>query len=946
MASFDPKSTSATTTEELSAGARLDRYVVLSTLSRDHSSSAYVALDPSLGRKVTLRVIRQAPISGDDTVHLRFVHESQALAQLAHPNVVAIHDAGTVDGRDFMAMEFIEGQPLRAWLETSRPGPMAIVDAFVAAGRGLSAAHAKGIVHRDFRAEHVLVGRDGRVRLTNFAVAPSAEPPPRALEAPRLDDGGALGALLTWAPEQLATGLTDARSDQFTFCVALFTALFGRHPFVEPQHLSSPAACSAAIAHGVVREPPRRALSALSASQRRALLRGLRPDPALRHASMDELLAGLSRRPVVTAARVALAATALALALTFGALWLRTRAESEARCTGAERLFAGVWDDALRPRVERAFAETHVPYAATAFAASARSLDGIKVAWVASYVENCSATQLRFEQSARAMDVRRACLLRRLEEVRAVTQLFVHADAQVVERSLSMASQHRAWWHECEDTEALLNGEVLSSDSVLRERVEGVRAQLGAARALETAGKYDLGIAAAQAARDEALKLSFFTVRAEASHRLASLLSLRKRGADAEAALREGLAESERARNDRLRAELLVLAVRVLGYQLRDFSSAETYEFLASAAVARVGDTALRSDLFGARADLLLVEEKNSAALAAIRSSIGLLEALGADETSSRAARYNSLGMTLSETGDYAEAERALETSIALYRSIHGPAHPQATVPLYALGQLQSFVGRPEEALASLGAVIEVRAAAFGPDDPALAMPRVDVGEVLGQLGRFSEAETEIRLALEIWRKAGTLQARDESMAMFALGELAARQEHWAESELRHRRALELRLIEKGPHSPSVANVRDALGRALTGRGEFALGLEQHRQAMGIYRERVDEKAPILNEALFGQASALLGLGRAGEALPLIERALALTEPVGADKALWPHMKLCLAQIIAATRGDTLRARRLALEAQRLVGADPASAAVSKRIEAFLASLGEARRRR
>ncbi len=311
------------------------RYVVERELGSGGMGSVYAAYDPELGRKVAIKLIRPVGPERTDPAQrrARLLREAQALAQVAHPNVIAIHDVGTFEGQVFIAMEYVEGSTLTDWLTDERRTCSEIVAVFVQAGRGLAAAHAQGIVHRDFKPDNVWIGEDGRARVLDFGLAratwtcigtePSraggetgerTTPSPRVpmLGAQLTEPGGFLGTPAYMAPEQLGGGRVDARTDQFSFCVALHQALHGELPFAADRASDAPTA----IAQRRTSEGP--SARGVPASLRRALRRGLSPDPADRFDSMDRLLDELERRPVATRRRVLLAG-ALALLAT-GAL--------------------------------------------------------------------------------------------------------------------------------------------------------------------------------------------------------------------------------------------------------------------------------------------------------------------------------------------------------------------------------------------------------------------------------------------------------------------------------------------------------------------------------------------------------------------------------------------------------------------------------------------------
>ncbi|MHB8878701.1 MAG: protein kinase domain-containing protein, partial [Myxococcaceae bacterium] len=247
----------ATAPATMPKGASIGRYIVIEVLGIGGMGVVYAAYDPQLDRKVALKLLRPdvEPAGGAEESRLRLIREARAAARLSHPNVVAVHEVGTVDDQVYVAMEYVDGGTLTSWVaERLRPW-REIVEVFVRAGRGLATAHAAGLVHRDFKLENVLIGKDGRVRVTDFglarlegesapAVAVGVSP---ALFEPGLTRSGmVMGTPAYMAPEQLRGGKADARSDQFSFCVALYMALYGQRPFEG----NTPAALEAASSSG------------------------------------------------------------------------------------------------------------------------------------------------------------------------------------------------------------------------------------------------------------------------------------------------------------------------------------------------------------------------------------------------------------------------------------------------------------------------------------------------------------------------------------------------------------------------------------------------------------------------------------------------------------------------------------------------------------------------
>jgi predicted Ser/Thr protein kinase len=343
-------------------GASLGRYRLERELGEGGMGVVHAAFDPDLERRIALKVLRVATpaIEAKD----RLLREARAMARLSHPNVVTVHEVGTANGRDYVAMELITGETLADWLRAEPRRTADIVASFIAAGRGLAAAHAAGIVHRDFKPHNVLRSRDGRIVVTDFGlaretqVALPAAGDPIALAA-RLSTfssgtpssltgitatGSLLGTPAYMAPEQWGGGIVTPATDQFAFCVALWEALAGERPYRGPTLDELRAQAALGPASLDVSKIPRRL--------RQILRRGLDPDPAQRWPNMDALLEQIvrvERRPGV-ALMIGLGALIAA-----GVLVVAMRAGDELaqrpRCGPPAVDPAQVWSPELRDRL-------------------------------------------------------------------------------------------------------------------------------------------------------------------------------------------------------------------------------------------------------------------------------------------------------------------------------------------------------------------------------------------------------------------------------------------------------------------------------------------------------------------------------------------------------------------------------------------------------------------
>ncbi len=300
----------------------MGHFVILRQLGRGGMGVVYAAYDEKLDRKIAIKVLHEAAVK-DGAQRTRVLREAQAMAQVSHPNVVHAYEVGEVDGQVFLAMEYVEGTTLTQWQRSPDRSWQAILQIYREAGQGLLAAHRVGLVHRDFKPENVLVGQDGRPRVADFGLAysagrrelsatPGSSAAPRLLESPLTAEGGLAGTPAYMSPEQHRGEEVDPRSDQFSFCAALYESLYGHRPFSG----STVAELAANTIGGKLLPPP--GGSPVPQEIHRALVRGLSADPALRFPSMAELLlalsleqghtpagAGISRRQLLNAVVVA-----------------------------------------------------------------------------------------------------------------------------------------------------------------------------------------------------------------------------------------------------------------------------------------------------------------------------------------------------------------------------------------------------------------------------------------------------------------------------------------------------------------------------------------------------------------------------------------------------------------------------------------------------------------
>ena len=377
--------------ERFAPGQLIDRYLVISKIAAGGMGVVFAAYDPKLDRKVALKLLLGR--SGNSSVaRERLQREAKALARLGHPNVVNVFDVGAHDGQVFVAMEFVAGQTLGAWMRArASPRPWKdVLEVFMAAGRGLAAAHGAEMIHRDFKPDNVMIGDDGRVRVMDFGLAPAVQDD--AFERTQSDTherdnrltvtGTMMGTPAYMPLEQFHGRSVDARSDQFSFGVALYEALYGQRPYVAARVEE----LLAALEGEQIGKPP--AGTSVPTWLRDVVVRALAREPPRRWPSMQALLDALEADPVPRRRR-RLATGGLLVSLTAGIVWVSTALRADAQtCEHARDKLAGSWDEDRRAAVEQVILGTQLGYAEETWERVEQHLDAYAEAWAAAYEQD------------------------------------------------------------------------------------------------------------------------------------------------------------------------------------------------------------------------------------------------------------------------------------------------------------------------------------------------------------------------------------------------------------------------------------------------------------------------------------------------------------------------------------------------------------------------------
>lgn len=921
------------------------RYVIIKRIGAGAMGVVYKAFDPELDRAVAIKLLRGDGSRKGTLGRSRLQREAKAMARIAHPNVIAIHDVGTVGERVFLAMELVNGEPLGDWQKRTNPGSEEILSVFRRAGAGIAAAHAAGVVHRDFKPDNVLVDQDGRPRVLDFGLARQGADPVEDGRSPAQPEttlkfgvdltrtGAIMGTPAYMAPEQFAGVPSDERTDQFAFCVALYEALTGARPF----RADSLATLSVAVLGG---ERTHAAGSeALPPRVVAVLDRGLQTKPEDRFASMTALLEALSpperSQAGVFLVGVAVLATATAAAYGLGRSDATPSTDPEP-CVDAGASMDALWTQDRRNSVLSAFERSGAFNGASMGERVVNVLDEHAATWAVAAKRSCAMTEQEraltdelAHRSQRCLDKSFTAFERILEELGTVDVAEVQSSLTAVEDLPESAACNEIGWLELEVGVPL--------DPQLRASVAEVSEDLTAAvRTLRT-GDARGCLEELAAAAPRVHELGF-------GPEIAKLLALRAKcelaAGEPKAAwqTRERAFEAALASADDLTAlKIASTNAHELATTTDDFAMADAWVRRADALLQRHGIKRSKhiAPVLNARGILASRQDQTEAA-------IGFFTQMAefSREDPAGASNYitgmSNVGVALANARRLEEATTTLRSAAEFAREHWGPRHAKTATQQTKLAQVLALQGRFEEARAvHMQALEGLRAASKGPG-LTLAYSLLSLGIVERNLGNRTAAKAFLEEAYELRDQLDALDTREAAPLFTELGHLASKEDDAAVAERWYRRALN---ATKGAGATLRAGSlgRIAAARLEQGDRTEARALNQKAEVLAL-SEDPDAAGGGRASTLYTIASNWIRLDNRQRALELFEQAE--REAVDASEAYrFSRHRVEYARALVVT-GRNDRAREILDAALEQLATTPYPATLVKEALALRDELG------
>jgi eukaryotic-like serine/threonine-protein kinase len=905
-----------TTGSSLGPGDLVGRYVVLAKLGAGGMGVVYSAHDPDLDRKVALKLL--LPGRGGSEGRSRLLREAQALAKLQHPNVVTIHDVGEHEERVWLAMEYVDGKTLGGWLDEQPRSWPEVLDVLSTAGRGVAAAHDAGLLHRDLKPDNIMVASDGQVRVMDFGLARSRksgviESGSTLVKAPELElelsltrSGTLLGTPGYMSPEQFREEELGPATDQFSYCVTLWEALWGERPFVGKTLME----VMVAVLEGELTAPTHRGTK-VPGWLRRILERGLSGDPEARWPSMQALLDALARGQRQARLHRGLGvAGALGLCAAAFVGWQAVDRHNRVMdCESAGSSIAQVWNDEAREELHAALVGTGVARAEATADKVMPWLDDHARAWQAARTDACLDAQVHGAWDEDTYDRSLWCLDERRMELEALVVELSRGDLGSVDKAVPAAVALGAI-APCRDRDLL--SRTPSTPEEHRDSVRAVRAELSRVAALQRVGLYDEGLRRSRDALEVAETIGWLPLVAAARLALGELLQKTGAYAEAEEALETAYFEAATAGAVEVATTTAQQLAFTVGYELARPVEGLRWSKLAEVTLASIPDPAGTRRATQLAYVALVYDAMGSYEIAMALHERALADweqALGPDHPHV-ATTLNNLAGDHQIEGSYEDARKLHERALTIREKVLGPDHPHVAESLSNLAAVHSTTNSHDEAKTLNERALAIREKALGPDHPRVATSLNNLGAAHHATGSYEDARVLHERALAIREKVLGSDHPHVATSLNNLGLVHQATGSFEEAKALHERALAIWEAALEPGHPDVVESMNELAIVHEALGAYEDAATLYDRVLELREKTLGPEHPDVGFSLLRRARVALAQHLAHEAVPLAERSVRVLENAGAPAKELTVARSVLAQALSAAALERTTASR------------------------------------
>ncbi|MGV6852088.1 MAG: serine/threonine-protein kinase [bacterium] len=703
-------------------GSSVGRYVLIEQVGSGGMGVVYSAYDPQLDRKVAIKFLHHKFVGNNKDTELqqRLLAEARSLAKLAHPNVVTIYDSGIYAKQVYIATEFLSGPTLNRLDKSLSDNWESLLKLYIEAGKGLNAAHEAGLVHRDFKPGNIMLDQSGRAKVMDFGLAKQLDDQaetapftheyftsealsPDSWSSPESYSGVIMGTPAYMSPEQIQGYPATELSDQFSYCVALFEALFKTKPF----KARTPQSALDKIKKGAAHKIPKN--SSIPGNVQKIIFKGLSFDPEQRYPSMRALLDALHAAREKPPRYKYFAA--ITLAILIGSV-LFIRQEQADLCAFDDDPVNELWSPQAQSQVKSAFLSTNKSFATESWGLVNDKILGYLSKWKQKRVQACQLTHVQGSQSEELLDLQMLCLNHNKDSLKALIAVLSKADDTIVSRSTRAVAELPAL-SSCDNPKSLLERLPLPNNESQQKLIQQQEQYILTSKALYDAGKYQQSVDILDQVTPKSmaiyppLKASYLYRKGRAQERLSQLEQSEKN-------LEAATFWATRSRDYPLAVQSATGLANATGYVGEHTERGKNWLVRAKSLLDETDDPLLEATFYSVSASIYQVANEHDKELIAIQKAVELRRRYLPKDSIYLGFALNNLANAWRYQNRVDKAIPYLKEAQQIFSSALGQYHPLNVILLGNLGGAYQELGITDKAIKTQNQALKVAKKTYG----------------------------------------------------------------------------------------------------------------------------------------------------------------------------------------------------------------------------------------